>query len=147
MLRHFCKNYTHSHNLQPIEIERTLILFLFLLAKIFLSFLCLYVRRAYILWWWWECQGEPCIIITIIVIMPVEKRLYALREVHLLLSSYMHIHTYFLLIYPSILYYLPAPAYTVYFKNLLTLYLCVKKFGWIRHLLMNIVYQSRYIFI
>ena len=98
MLRHFCKNYTHSHNLQPIEIERTLILFLFLLAKIFQSFLCLYVRRAYILWWWWECQGEPCIIITIIIIMPVEKRLYALREVHLLLSSYMHIHTYFLLI-------------------------------------------------
>ena len=33
MLRHFCKNYTHSHNLQPIEIERTLILFLFCLLK------------------------------------------------------------------------------------------------------------------
>ena len=50
MLRHFYKNYTHSHNLQPIEIERTLILFLFLLAKFFPSFLCLYARRAYILW-------------------------------------------------------------------------------------------------
>ena len=49
MLRHFCKNYTHSHNLQPIEIERTLILFLFCLLKHLSSFLCLYAIRAYML--------------------------------------------------------------------------------------------------
>ena len=34
MLKPFCENYTHSHNSQPIEIERTLILyFYFCFAK------------------------------------------------------------------------------------------------------------------
>ena len=49
MLRHFCKNYTHSHNLQPIEIERTLILFLFLLAKFFRVFMSICKKGLHVM--------------------------------------------------------------------------------------------------